>query len=90
MEEVEQQLGVGHKVIVSANAEIIWHEPVEEKDKNGNPTHDHTVVVTGVDTGNDVVHLNDSGSSQGRDAQIPMALFVQAWDASGRLMAVTN
>ena len=90
MEEVEQQLGVGHKVIVSANAEIIWHEPVEEKDKNGNPTHDHTVVVTGVDTGDDVVHLNDSGSRQGRDAQIPMALFVQAWDASGRLMAVTT
>jgi hypothetical protein len=90
MEEVERQLGAGHKVIVSVNGELIWHEPVEEKDRDGNPTHDHTVVVTGVDTRNDVVHLNDSGSRQGRDAQLPMALFVQAWDASGRLMAVTT
>jgi hypothetical protein len=92
MEELEQQLGVGHKVIVSVNGELIWHEPVEDKDKDkeGNPTHDHTVVVTGVDTGNDVVHLNDSGSSQGGDAQIPMALFVQAWDASGGLVEVTT
>jgi len=90
MERLEQQLGAGHKVIVSVNGEIIWHQPVEERDKDGRPSHDHSVVVTGVDTGNDVVHLNDSGSRQGRDAQIPMALFVQAWDASGELMAVTT
>jgi hypothetical protein len=48
------------------------------------------VVVTGVDTRNNVVHLNDSGSSTGRDEQIPLALFVQAWDASHHLMAVTT
>jgi Peptidase_C39 like family len=90
IEEVEQQLGAGHKVIASVNGELIWHKPVEEKDKNGNPSHDHSVVVTGVDTGTDVVHLNDSGSRKGRDMQIPMALFIQAWDASGELMAVTT
>jgi hypothetical protein len=90
MEELERQLGLGHKVIVSVNGELLWHEPVEEKDKNGNPSHDHTVVVTGVDTANGVVHINDSGSRDGRDAQIPIALFVQAWDASGKLMVVTT
>jgi hypothetical protein len=90
MEELEQQLGDGHKALASVNAELIWHEPVEEKDKHGNPSHDHTVVVTGVDTGNNVVHLNDSGSRRGRDEQVPMALFVQAWDASHRLMIVTT
>jgi hypothetical protein len=36
------------------------------------------------------VHLNDSGSSSGRDAQIPMALFIRAWNASDKLMAVTT
>ncbi len=89
MEGLEQQLGAGHKVIVSVNAELIWHQPVETKDENGNPRGDHAVVVTGVDTANNVVHLNDSGTPEGRDEQIPMALFVQAWDASNELMVAT-
>lgn len=88
--DVEQQLAAGHKVIASVNGELIWHTPVEDQDKNGNPAHDHALVVTGVDIRSDVVHLNDSGSSTGRDAQVPMALFIQAWDASGELMAVTT
>jgi hypothetical protein len=90
IEEVEQQLGAGHRVFASVNGELIWHQRVDEKDKNGHPAHDHAVVVTGVDTGSNVVHLNDSGSSSGRDAQIPMALFIRAWNASDKLMAVTT
>jgi Peptidase_C39 like family len=90
IEEVEQQLGAGHRVFASVNGELIWHQRVDEKDKNGHPAHDHAVVVTGVDTGGNVVHLNDSGSSSGRDAQIPMALFIRAWNASDKLMAVTT
>ena len=90
MEGLEDALGAGHKVVASVNAELIWHKPVEDRDKNGNPTHNHTVVVTGVDTGNDVVHLNDSGSRHGADEQVPMALFIQAWAASDQLMVVTT
>jgi hypothetical protein len=90
MRYLEQQLGDGHKVIASVNGELIWHTPVEERDEDGKPSHDHALVVTGVDTSRDVVHLNDSGSSTGADAQVPMALFLQAWDTSGDLMAVTT
>jgi hypothetical protein len=90
MEGLEQQLAGGHKVIVSLNAELIWHHPVEEKDKNGNPRADHAVVVTGVDTASGVVHLNDSGNPEGRDEQIPMELFVQAWNTSNELVVVTT
>jgi Peptidase_C39 like family len=90
MDQLEQQLGAGHKVFASVNGEIIWGQPVEDKDRHGNPSHNHTVVVTGVDTGNQVVHLNDSGSREGRDSQIPMAVFIQAWDASHELMVVTT
>jgi len=90
MEGLERHLDAGGKVIASVNAELIWHEPVEEKDKRGNAKHDHTVVVTGVDTGTDVVHLNDSGSREGRDYQIPLVLFVQAWNASDDLMVATT
>jgi hypothetical protein len=87
---IEQELGTGHKVIVSVNAELIWNVPVDTKDKDGNPQGDHAVVVTGVDTAYSIVHLNDSGNPKGRDEQIPMALFLKAWDTSNQLMVVTT
>lgn len=62
MAALEQYLGSGHAVIVSINAEMIWGQPVEETDSAGNPRSDHAVVVTGVDTENGIVHLNDSGT----------------------------
>lgn len=58
-------------------------------DKNGNPLSDHAVVVTGADATNGIVHLNDSGTSDGRDEQIALQLFVQSWETSNELMAVT-
>jgi hypothetical protein len=87
---IEQELSAGHKVIVSVNAELIWDQPVETTDDDGNPMGDHAVVVTGVDTAKGVVHLNDSGTPDGRDEQIPLALFMKAWDSSNELMVVTK
>lgn len=55
-----------------------------------NPRSDHAVVVTGVDTENGIVHLNDSGTPTGRDEQIPMETFVEAWATSHDFMAVTT
>jgi hypothetical protein len=90
MAGIERALDGGHKVIVSLNAELIWYQPIEEKDKNGKPESDHAVVVTGVDTANNIVHLNDSGTSDGRDEQVPLKLFVESWDISNELMVVTT
>lgn len=90
MAGIERALGGGHKVIVSLNAELIWHQPVEQRDKNGKPASDHAVVVTGVDTADNIVHLNDSGTSEGRDEQVPIKLFVESWDTSNELMVVTT
>lgn len=90
MAALEQYLGSGHAVIVSINAEMIWGQPVEETDSAGNPRSDHAVVVTGVDTENGIVHLNDSGTPTGRDEQIPMETFVEAWATSHDFMAVTT
>lgn len=90
IEGLEEQLAEDHKVIVSVNGELIWGQPVENKDDDGNPRGDHAVVVTGIDTANNVVHLNDSGSKDGRDEQIPMALFMKAWEASKELMVFTS
>lgn len=90
MEALEQSLGSGHAIIVGLNAEMIWNQPVESKGKDGQPAADHAVVVTGVDTANGVVHLNDSGSPKGKDEQIPMAVFVKAWATSRNFMTVTS
>ncbi len=48
------------------------------------------MVVTGVDTGTNVIHVNDSGTPNGRDEQIPMATFSQAWTTSDDLLIVTQ
>jgi hypothetical protein len=90
MEQLEQYLAGGHKVIVGLNAELIWGEPVETNDRQGDPVADHAVVVTGVDTANGKVHLNDSGIEGGRDETISLELFAKAWATSGNQMIVTE
>ena len=84
---LEQDLAGGRKVIAALNAETIWNYPGGQ----GNRTEaDHAVVVTGVDTRTDIVHLNDSGTPNGRDEQIPMATFAQAWATGNNLLIVTQ
>jgi hypothetical protein len=87
MQGLEQDLAGGHKVIAALNAETIWNYP---PGKGQRTNADHAVVVTGVDTRTDVVHLNDSGTPNGRDEQIPMATFTRAWATSNNLLIVTR
>ncbi|MBV8293390.1 MAG: hypothetical protein JOY55_16545, partial [Mycobacterium sp.] len=84
---LEQDLAGGHKVIAALNAETIWSYPPGDGDRT---TPDHAVVVTGIDTGNNIVHLNDSGTPNGRNEQIPLATFSQAWLTSDDLLIVTQ
>jgi hypothetical protein len=87
MQALEQDLAGGHKVIAGVNAETIWDYP---PGKGQRTKADHAVVVTGVDTRTDIVHLNDSGTPNGRDERIPMATFTQAWATSNDLLIVTQ
>jgi Peptidase_C39 like family len=87
MGTLEQELAGGHKVIAALNAETIWNYPAGDGDRT---TPDHAVVVTGVDTGTNIVHLNDSGTPNGRNEKIPMATFSQAWATSDDLLIVTQ
>ncbi|MEB3983684.1 hypothetical protein OQ968_20750 [Mycobacterium sp. 663a-19] len=89
MPALEQDLAQGRKVIVAVNAELIWGEPVEDKTPDGKPEANHAVVVTGVDTADGVVHLNDSGSEDGRDARVPIDIFIRSWASSDDEMTVT-
>jgi Peptidase_C39 like family len=87
MKALEQDLAGGHKVIAALNAETIWKYP---PGKGQRTNADHAVVVTGVDTRTDIVHLNDSGTPDGRDEQISLATFTQAWATSNNLLIVTR
>lgn len=90
MEALKQALAAGHQIIVGVNAEILWGEPVVDKTPDGQPDSNHAVVLTGVDTATGMVHLNDSGSEDGRDEQVPIGVFVQSWATSDNQMTVTS
>jgi hypothetical protein len=90
MKALEQDLAQGRKVIAAVNAELIWGEPVEDKTSDGQPQSNHALVVTGVDTGAGIVHLNDSGAEQGADEQVPIDVFIRSWDSSDDQMTVTS
>jgi uncharacterized protein YvpB len=87
---LEGYLAAGHKVIAGVNAELLWGIAVQTRDRNGNPTADHAVVVTGVDTATGKVHLNDSGNPNGRDETVAIDVFAKSWAASGDQVIVTE
>lgn len=79
-----QDLDRGQKVIVGLNDRIIWNDSGDRTVEN------HFVVVTGIDTGANVVHLNDSGIRAGRDEQVSLATFEAAWKTSDNFAVVTR
>jgi hypothetical protein len=85
LQGMEQELAGGRRVIAAINAETIWNYPQGQGQRTN---ADHAVVVTGVDTRNNIVHLNDSGTPNGRNEQIPLASFTRAWATSNNLLIV--
>jgi hypothetical protein len=80
---LETALGSRHAVMIPVSSATIWegHHPKEG---------DHEVVVIGVDATNGIAHLNDSGSDEGRDEQVPIATFMSAWGGGDFEMTVTT
>jgi hypothetical protein len=83
LQALEQALN-DHAVIVTLNSEMIWDAPGDRSQS------DHAVVVTGVDTDNGIVHLNDSGPDDGADEQVSIDTFTAAWATGGNEMVVTT
>ncbi|SPM39772.1 Papain-like cysteine protease AvrRpt2 [Mycobacterium numidiamassiliense] len=90
MAALKRYLASGRKVIGEVNAELIWGQPVDSKDKNGQPAADHALVITGVDTVDGTVHLNDSGAADGANSTVSIELFSRAWAASDDEIIVTD
>jgi hypothetical protein len=81
---LKQKLREGRKVIAILNAETIWNRPGKRNAGN------HFVVVTGIDTRSGVVHLNDSAIHTGRDEQVSITTFEQAWAPNFHSAIVTQ
>ena len=81
---LERELARGHKVIAAVNASILRSAPGQRT------VVDHFVVVTGIDTDANVVHVNDSGIDVGADEQVSMAAFENSWAISNNHAVVTT
>jgi len=79
---LEQYLAAGRKVIAFVNYAI-----VEETDDQRTAA-DHFVVVTGVNSNKNVVHLNDPAADEA-NTKISVADFMKAWDTSNDSIVVT-
>jgi hypothetical protein len=76
-------LNAGKRIIVSLNWQTIWDHPGDRT------KHNHAVVVTGVDTSNGIVLLNDS-AFQGPNEPVALGTFDTSWQTSARGMVVAG
>ncbi len=83
MPAVQQDLAGNRKVIAWVNSAVIWNTS-DQRTKA-----DHYLVVTGIDTNKDTVHLNDPGADHA-DEQVPTATFVTAWRTGEESIVVTS
>jgi hypothetical protein len=79
---LEKYLRDGRKVIAWVNSAIIWNTS-DQRTKA-----DHFLVVTGVDTDKQLVHLNDPGADHS-DEQVALDTFMKAWLAGEQSIVVT-
>jgi len=88
IEDIEECLNNGGKVIVSVDSDEIWYGENDDVYGPGMDA-DHAVEVIGIDYSNPdepMVILNDSGIPNGAGAAIPLDNFVEAWEDGGCFM----
>jgi hypothetical protein len=79
---LEQYLGSDRKIIAWVNSAVLWHT------RDQRTKADHFLVVTGIDTDKEVVHLNDPGADHA-DEQVSIATFTNAWHTGEESVVVT-
>jgi hypothetical protein len=83
MPALQQYLGADRKVIAWVNSAVIWDTSDQRK------SADHYLVVTGIDTNKEIVHLNDPGADYA-DEKVSIKTFTKAWDTGEESIVVTN
>jgi Peptidase_C39 like family len=81
--EMAVDLDHGRKVIADVDPAIVYGLD------NVKDTAGHSVVVTGIDTAADMVHVND-GTQDGCNKQVPVDLFKKALSARGNMAVRTK
>jgi hypothetical protein len=105
LSQLEQYLHDGRNVVLSVNASPIWYGS-ETADNDhaaeGLPSDewaDHAVVVTAINTQTGMVTLSDTGNPggdpylsghDGNEEQVPISVFLDAWQGSNYEMLVTD
>lgn len=79
---LERYLTDSRKIIAWVNSAVIWNTSDQRT------AADHFLVVTGIDTNTEVVHLNDPGADHA-DEQVAIATFTTAWQTGGDSIVVT-
>lgn len=79
---LEQYLAKDRRVIAFVNSSVILNAD-DQRTKA-----DHFLVVTGIDTGKAIVHLNDPGIDHA-DEQVGFATFMTAWKTSDQSIVAT-
>ena len=80
---LERYLTDNRKIIAWVNSAVIWNTSDQRT------AADHFLVVTGIDTDTEIVHLNDPGADHA-DEQVSIATFTAAWQPGGDSIVVTS
>ena len=83
MPALERYLANDHAAVAIVNANTIWGIPEEGEGS-------HALIVTGVDTVNGIVHLNDSGIDDGADEQVSIDTFQSTWNDMDQELNITS
>lgn len=89
IDDIEDCLDHGGKVIVGLDSSEIWEGPDHETMFSPGQQADHAVEVIGIDYADPdhpMVILNDSGTLDGAGETVPLDQFMDAWQDSGCLM----
>ncbi|MGL6342799.1 MAG: hypothetical protein ACRC80_27125 [Waterburya sp.] len=100
LDDIDQQLEAGHKVLVAVDADEIWNpNDIDDDDLIANlqgmpgQSPNHTVQVIGIDNSdpnNPMVILNDPGTPDGQGLTVPADDFLNAWSDSNNFMVATT
>ena len=83
LSKLEEYLGANRKIIAWVNGGTI----LDSDDQRTAP--DHLLVVTGIDTNNEKVHLNDPYADHG-NTKVSFTRFMKAWKTGQESIVITN
>jgi LysM repeat protein len=84
VDDLKQYLDQGRSVIVSVDPDPIWY-PGQPDQGEG-----HAVMITAIDETTGMVTLDDTGSPQGNEEQVPLDQFEHAWAEHQNDLVVTD